>query len=131
MIHIAIEGDELVIRLEGLALLAAARRELRVPLAHITGAAPAPERSGGWLAGLLHSHHAGTHLPGMVKAGTFMADDGPVFYAAIHLERAVAVELRDERFRRLVVEPPDDETPDACAAQIRAAAEGAQPQADA
>lgn len=122
MIHIEIEGDALVIRLEGLAALAAARRELRVPLAHITGATPAPERSGSWLASLLNSHHAGTHLPGMVKAGTFMADDGPAFYAAVHLERAVAVELRDERFRRLVIEPGDHETPDACAARIHAAA---------
>ena len=122
MIHVTIEGDALVIRLEGLARLAAARRELRVPLAHITGATPAPQPSGGWLAALLRSHHAGTHLPGMVKAGAFMADDGLEFYAAIHLERAVAVELRDERFRRLVIEPPDDEPPGACAARIRAAA---------
>ena len=56
-----------------------------------------------------------------------MASDGPAFYAVTHLERAVAVELRDERFRRLVIEPLTDETPDACATRIRAAAGLAQP----
>ena len=122
MIHMLIEGGTLTVQLEGLARLAAARRELRVPLAHVTGAYPAPERSQGWLAELRHAHNAGTHLPGIVKAGAFMANDGLVFYAVVHLERAVAVELRDEPYRRLVIEPPTTEMPDACAVRIRAAA---------
>lgn len=127
MIHILIEGGALTVQLGGLARLAAARRDLRVPLAHVTDAYAAPEQHGGWLEELRHAHNAGTHFPGILKVGTFMASDGPAFYAVTHLERAVAVELRDERFRRLVIEPLTDETPDACATRIRAAAGLAQP----
>lgn len=122
MIHLSFEDGTLIVRLEGLARLAATRREVRVPLAHITDAHPAPERSQGWLAELRHAHNAGTHLPGIVKAGAFMVDENLAFYAVVHLERAVAVELRDEPYRRLVIEPPAEETPGACAARIRAAA---------
>jgi hypothetical protein len=41
-----------------------------------------------------------------------------VFYAVQQLERAVAVELTDEQYAGLMIEPPDDEDPVACAQRI-------------
>lgn len=122
MAQIRIEGGELIVVLDGLARVVAVRHELRVPLAHVTDAYPAPEQSRGWLHQLRQMHNAGTYIPGLVKAGTFMTVDGPVYYAAHDLRRAVAIELEGERFRRLMVEPAPDEAPAACADRIRQAA---------
>lgn len=122
MNHIRLDGADLVVSLDGLMRLAAARRELRVPLAHISAAAPAPEQPRGLLHELTQVHNAGTHLPGVMKVGTFVAAEGPVFYALRDPLRAVAVELVGERFCRLMIEPAADEEPAACAERIRQAA---------
>jgi hypothetical protein len=122
MARIRLVDGELVVMLEGLARVAAVRGELRVPLAHVIDAHPAPERTRGWLDQIRQMPNSGTHIPGVIKAGTFITVDGPVFYAVHDLSRAVAVELEDERFRRLVIEPPTDESPEACAERIRHAA---------
>ena len=122
MSHVRLEGAELVIALDGLMRLAAARRELRVPLAHVADAYAAPEPPRGLLHELQQLHNAGTHIPGVMKVGTFIAADGPVFYALHDPLRAVAVVLSGERFVRLMIEPPAAEPPDACATRIREAA---------
>ena len=122
MAQIRFEGGALVIVLGGLARVVAVRRELRFPLAHVTDAYAAPQQSSGWLHELRQMHNSGTHIPGVVKAGTFITADGPIFFAMHDMRRAVAIELEGERFRRLVIEPPADEAPEACAARIRAAA---------
>ncbi len=122
MARIRFEAGELIVELDGLARVVAARREVRVQLAHVTDAYAAPERSKGWLHELQQMHNPGTHLPGVVKAGTFVTAEGAIFYAVHDTRRAVAIELEGERFRRLVIEPPGNETPEACAARIREAA---------
>lgn len=122
MARIRLLDGELIVTLEGLARVAAVRGEVRVPLAHVLDAHPAPERAGGWLDQIRQMHNSGTHIPGVIKAGTFITVDGPAFYAVHDLARAVAVELEGERFRRLVIEPPADEAPETCAERIRQAA---------
>lgn len=122
MAQIRTDAGELIVVLDGLARVVAVRNELRVPLAHVTDAYPAPEQPQGWLHQLRQMHNSGTYIPGLVKSGTFMTVDGPVFYATHDLRRAVAIELEGERFRRLVVEPSPDESPAACAERVRVAA---------
>ncbi|HEV7128220.1 MAG TPA: hypothetical protein VGN32_12340 [Ktedonobacterales bacterium] len=119
MAHIRLEGSDLILTLDGLMRLAAVRRELRVPLTHVTAAYPAPEQPRGLLDELRQMHNAGTHIPGVMKVGAFAGPGGPVFYALHDPLRAVAVDLVDEPFCRLMIEPPAGETPAACAERIR------------
>jgi hypothetical protein len=122
MARVDFEHGDLVVTLEGLERLVAARADVRMPLAHVVDAYPAPERARGWLADMRQTQNTGTHIPGLVKAGTFMTAEGPVFYAARDLRRAVAIDLEGERFRRLVIEPPAAESPQSCAQRVREAA---------
>lgn len=50
-----------------------------------------------------------THVPGVIAAGTFHQDGRTVFWDVHHPDKAIALELRDERFDRLVVEVEDQD----------------------
>jgi hypothetical protein len=52
--------------------------------------------------------------------GTFISDDGSrEFYAIRDGKRAVVIELVQESFRRLIIEPPFQESPEECARRLR------------
>ena len=57
-----------------------------------------------WFQGL---KVAGTSIPNVFRAGTFYQDGGWVFWDVLRPENCIVVELRDERFQRLVVEVED------------------------
>jgi hypothetical protein len=57
----------------------------------------------------------GTHIPGLLKAGTFYLvdsiDNKPAFMAVQHRENAIVVELADEQYARLIIEVADPTAP--------------------
>ncbi|MCP9956454.1 MULTISPECIES: hypothetical protein [Streptomyces] len=103
MADIRIAGDTLIVEMEGLDKLWALKSRLEIPLANVRGATADPgvarERKG--------FRAPGTHLPGVITAGTFHLDGERVFWDVRDGSRAVVVELRDERYARLVVEVED------------------------
>lgn len=60
----------------------------------------------------------GTNLPGVVVAGTFYWHGECAFSDVHHADSAVAINLRDEKYQRLIVEVDD---PAATIAAINAA----------
>jgi len=104
MVTISVEGDRLVLAVEGWDKLWALRSRLEIPLAHIRGAHAEPDVSIGLFTGL---KLAGTHVPGVLSAGTFVHRDGLVFWDVHHPERAIVIDLEHEHYRRLMVEVED------------------------
>lgn len=46
----------------------------------------------------------GTHIPGVITAGTFYIDGERIFWDVHDPARAVVIELHDERYARLIVQ---------------------------
>ena len=79
------------------------RRLIRVPLSHIRSVRPADQETMTWKSLRL----LGTHLPGVITAGTLRYDGLNVFWDVCSLQNAIAVELDGEFYDRLVVEVGD------------------------
>jgi len=76
MTHIEIDAETLTVRVQGLDKLWAFKSELRISLAHVSGVASAEDEARQWWQGV---RAPGTHLPGVITAGTFYAREGRVF----------------------------------------------------
>ncbi|WP_067840360.1 hypothetical protein [Nocardia lijiangensis] len=100
MAEVSINGTDLVVRMEGLDKLWALKSHLVIPLANVRGATVDPgivkERKG--------IRAPGTHFPRVITAGTFHIDGERVFWDVRNPDKAVVIELVDERYARLVVE---------------------------
>lgn len=100
MAEVTIVGAELVVRLEGLHKLWALKSRLVIPLANVRGATADP--------GIVKENKGirapGTHLPGVITAGTYYVDGERVFWDVRDPDKAVVIELSGERYARLVVQ---------------------------
>ena len=108
MVQIAIDRDRglLIVQVEGLARLITPRYRVVAPLEHVVNAMARPEPPRHLVEHLKTLTGAGTHIPGVLRLGTFIADDGcREFYALRDGKRAVVIELVQEPFRRLIIEP--------------------------
>ena len=116
MAHISVEGQDLVVGIEGTDKLWTFRSHLTVPLAHVARIRhdPAEVRASEWKG----FKAAGARIPGHLAAGTFHQSGGWVFWDVHDPDSTVIVELHDERYSRLVVEVDD---PGAVIARVEAA----------
>ncbi|MBP2320395.1 hypothetical protein JOF56_000780 [Kibdelosporangium banguiense] len=103
MATISVQGKDLVVVMEGLDKVWALKSKLTIPLAHVRGATLDP----GILGEPKGIRAPGTHLPGVITAGTFRQDGEKVFWAVRDALKAVVIELADESYSRLVVEVDD------------------------
>jgi hypothetical protein len=88
------------------------KSRVEVPLSHVGEVhSAAGERVRGFRC-------PGTSLPGVITAGTYRRIRQKEFWAVHDSRQAIAIELRDEQFSRLVVQVPD---PGAAIAEIRSA----------
>jgi hypothetical protein len=106
MAIIEITPDSLIVHIEGADKLWSLKSRLQVPLEHVVCIEPATEGVKKVWQGF---RVAGTHVPGVIAAGTFHKDGKTVFWDVHHQDRAVEVQLRDERYSTLVVEVADPE----------------------
>jgi hypothetical protein len=116
---IAIAGRSLVIGVGEDGGFGAAPSRIEVPLSHVVAAEAAREAARRWLGGV---SLGGTRIPGAIAPGWFHAHDEWVFWEVRDPERAIRIDVRDERFDRIVV---DVEDPEAQLERIRAASERA------
>ncbi|MFG1925264.1 hypothetical protein [Cryptosporangium sp. NPDC048952] len=103
MATVSIAGDDLVVEIEGMDKLWSLKSRLAIPLVNVRGATADP----GIKADPKGLRAPGTHLPGVLTAGTFHQDGERVFWNIRDGARAVVIALTDERYARLVVEVPD------------------------
>ena len=103
MARVSITGDDLIVDVEGLDKLWALKSRLTVPLGNVRGATADP----GIVREPKGLRAPGTHVPGVVVAGSFYADGERVFWDVHNADKAIVVELGDERYARLVIEVDD------------------------
>ena len=96
MARVEVVGNQLIVQIEGMDRLWSLKSRLEIPLAHVTGAEADPEPVRGWRG-------PGTHVPGMLVAGTFHHHGDRVFWDVHDAAKAVVINLTDERHARLVV----------------------------
>ena len=104
MAEVELAEDALIIHVRGADRLWALKSRLEIPLSHVVGAEADPEVALGWWKGL---RAPGTHVPGVVTAGTFYQEGERVFWDVHDPEKTVVIRLRDERYARLVIEVED------------------------
>jgi hypothetical protein len=117
--EVELAENALIVHVRGMDRLWALKSRLEIPLAHVVGAEVNPEVAQGWRKGIRAS---GTHVPGVITAGTFYQEGERVFWDVHDPESTVMIHLRDERYARLVIEV--DDPPATAAAIQRALGEG-------
>ncbi|MFD3518907.1 hypothetical protein [Streptomyces sp. NPDC058653] len=103
MALIRIDGDNLVVVIEGLDKLWAFKSGLTIPLANVRGATADP----GIAAESKGIRAPGSRVPGLITAGTFHQDGEKVFWHVKDPSKAVVIELADEEYARLVLQVDD------------------------
>ena len=103
MASISIDGTHLTIEVHGVDRLWALKGRLTIPLDHVRGATADP----GMTNEPKGLRGPGTHLTGVIVAGTFHQDGQKVFWDVHDHSKAVVIELQDDTYQRLVVEVDD------------------------
>lgn len=116
MAHVAIQGERVEIRLSLVEEVLSLHGALHVPLRHVRGVSADPVPAAWW-----RGVKIGTQLPGVVVAGTFLTGEGAIFYDFRDARRCVTLELRDERYRRVVVQVDPPQEPAQVKAELDAA----------
>ena len=116
MVSVSIQGSKAIFAVVGLHRFLAFKSRFEVALAHVTDVRAAdPATLGGWWKGL---RFPGTHVPGIICAGTFYKDGRRTFWDVSDPARAIVVDLEGEPYQRLIVEV---ENPAAEVARFQAA----------
>ncbi len=106
MVDITFLEGKLVLEVRGADKLWALKSSLEIPLEHIAAIRTDSEIAKGWWHGI---RMPGTHIPGVITAGTFYQDGKRIFWDVHHPENVVVIELKDERYQQLIVEVADPE----------------------
>lgn len=106
MVDLGIGEGKLTLHVRGADRLWAFKSSLEIPLVHIAGVRADSEAARGWYHGI---KMPGTNLPGVITAGTFYQDGKRVFWDVHRPEKAIVIDLHDERYSQLVVEVDDPE----------------------
>lgn len=101
---VAIEKNDknFVFEVKGMHKVWALKSQLIIPIDHIITAYK-NTRELKWL-GL---RMPGTQIPGLITAGTFLADEGDIFCDVANKEKAIMIELKDERYTNMIIEVED------------------------
>jgi len=101
---IDIQDEKLVVEINGPDKLLALKSRLEIPLDKVAGARPGAEEAHWWLHGM---HVGGTHIPELISAGRFYWFGEWSFWDVHDADKTIAIELRDHRYRKLVLEVQD------------------------
>lgn len=114
MARIAVEGNNVQLRLSTLDKVWAVHGSLTIPLAHITLARVEDEN--GW--NHLWRKLAGTNAPGLKMAGTFFLPGGLAFLDYGGGKNCLVLETQHETYKYVIVELDRDQDPDAFASEL-------------
>ncbi len=100
MVRIEREDANFIFEIVGFHKIWTLTSKLIIPMAHIQDAYPNEQRLD-FIPGL---RLPGTHIPGLITAGTYIMRDGTIFCDVVNHANSIAVELRDEYYKMLVIE---------------------------
>jgi len=101
VVDLSISSGSLVLQVRGADKLWAFKGSLEIPLAHIAEIREDPAIARGWWHGL---KMLGTHVPGVLTAGTFYQDGKRIFWDVHNTDNVVVIRLKDERYDEFIVE---------------------------
>jgi len=104
VVTITNEADRLILEIEGWDKLWAFKSRLEIPLANITAVRADREVAHGLWKGI---RAPGTHLPGVIIAGTYYQNGQRIFWDVKDPEKTIVIDLADERYNQLIVEVAD------------------------
>jgi hypothetical protein len=105
--EVELTRDTLIVHVRGMDRLWSLKSRLEIPLSHVLGAEADTQVAREWQKGL---RAPGTHVPGVITAGTFFQDGDRVFWDVRDPEKTIVIRLEDERYARLVIEVEDPPT---------------------
>lgn len=100
MVSIKKVGNEFHFNVEGLHKLWALKSQLTIPVESVIRAYQNQEELSGWKGWRM----PGTHVPGLITAGTFYFHGDKIFWDVMNKENAIIIELEDEKYQKLIVE---------------------------
>lgn len=101
MVTIEIKDDMMILDVQGWDKLWALKSQMEIPLKNISGVYADPSTSLGWWKGI---RAPGTHIPGVIVAGTFYQHGKRIFWDVKKPENTIIIDLNDERYHQLIVE---------------------------
>ncbi len=105
MVEIQVDDNHVTVDVRGLHQLWAFKRKLEVPRSAVVGVR---RLEGDALRGIWKGWRApGTHLPGVIVAGTYWKRGERHFWDVSHADRAIEIELSGQPYARLFVEVAD------------------------
>jgi hypothetical protein len=104
MTEVSLSEGNLVLEVEGWDKLWSLKSRLVIPTEHVIGAYADSKIADAWWKGL---RLAGTHVPGVIAAGTFYHHGDWVFWDVHNPENVVVIDLRHERYAKLIIEVSD------------------------
>ncbi len=100
MVTIEKQADNFVFEVKGLHKLWALKSQITIPKENIIKAY-ANQESLNWIMAL---RMPGTHIPGLITAGTYIVKDGTIFCDVMNQDKSIVVELKDEHYKKLIIE---------------------------
>ena len=104
MVDLSIKNGSAVFEVLGLHKLWALKGRITVPLSHVRAVRADPTVKLGWWKGW---RLPGTHVPGLIVAGTYYQGGRRIFWDVVRPTSAIVVDLTDEPYDQLVVEVAD------------------------
>jgi len=106
MVTIEKKDSNYIFEVRGLHKLWAFQSQLSISVENVINAYR-NEESQNWLMGL---RVPGTHIPGLITAGTYYVNDGTIFCDVSDHTKTIVVELQDEFYKKLIIEVEDPQS---------------------
>ena len=103
MVTITRNEIETIFEINGLHKLWAFKNEIKIPNEHIVEAYQDEDQIKNWYGLKL----IGTNMPYILNAGTFYHDGGVIFMDVAQKQNAVIIDLKDEKYKQLIIEVAD------------------------
>ena len=102
---IKIEGDNLIFEIHGIDSILAIRRTISIPISHVVSVSTDAIK---WQP-FQQLKVLGTSIPGVIKDGMFLSNDGLLFFEMHDTNKCITVSLNHEKFKKIIFEVQDKE----------------------
>lgn len=104
MVEVTTDGNLATFEVKGLHKLWAFKSQIQIPLKHIRSVRQDAEALKCWWHGW---RAPGTHIPGLITAGTFYEANKRIFWDVHNTEKAVIIDVVHDEYNQLIVEVED------------------------
>lgn len=103
---VKIEGKNIVFEIHGVDVILSIKRSITIPIEHIMSVSTDKVP---WEP-FKQIKVAGTGLPGVIKDGLFLSNDGLLFFEMHNPDNCITVSLNNEKYKKIIFEVQDKES---------------------